>query len=174
MHRLNGEINCEVFFVSTVPQIHIKTPPEKKDKLIQWYGWITIIILCLTPLVFILLPLLMMNTSKINAMLKESRVPEDNAVTGVVKEAEWKLENECGIELVSGRFSVLNNEGDTICCTFHKYVGKNSRALPDIHEGDRLEVTGQMKSDEDTLVARNIRNLSKNVIYTSEPSLSVY
>lgn len=158
------------------PQFKIPTPQEEKEKLIQWYGWITIIIVCLTPIVFIFLPLLMINTSKINNMLKESRIPEEDALSGVVKKADWELENESGVLAIIGKLEVEvgSNDGHSLPCSFKKYVGNKNRAIPYITHGDKLEITGRFNTDDNIFLIKNMRKKGMDYIYTSEPILSVY
>lgn len=164
--------------METQNKIYIETPKEPKDKLIKWYGWITILVLFLTPLVFILLPVLMLNTSKINRLLKESRVPETDAVEGTVKEVNIELKHEDAIFSIQGEIKLEDHQGELITCTYLKYVGKDTRIIPDINEGDKLQITGHLKAEEGeeepSLLIRNIRNVETQKVYTTEPVLSMY
>ncbi|MBO8137568.1 MAG: hypothetical protein H0Z40_05470 [Desulfotomaculum sp.] len=154
--------------------IEIETPREKKDKLIKWYGWITIIVLCLTPLVFVLLPILMVNTSRIGKILRDSRVPEEDSLTGTVKKASWELKNEIGLDSIVGELEVEGSSNEIIRCTFLKYVGENNKKLPGIKEGDKIEAVGKLNMEENKFEIKNIRHLETGRIYTSEPALAVY
>lgn len=155
-------------------KIQIETPKQEIHKLIKWYGWITIIILCITPLVFVLLPVLMVNTNKINAMLKESRVPEDSSLSGIVNELNWETDHETGLHYVKGVLKVQESASEIIECDFFKYVGPDQKVFPDVQIGDNVEMTGQFKADENRFAIRNIRNLSDGKVYTTEPSLRMY
>ncbi|TYO93927.1 hypothetical protein LX24_02491 [Desulfallas thermosapovorans DSM 6562] len=155
-------------------QFKIPTPREEKEKLIQWYGWITIMILCLTPIVFIFLPLLMMNTSKINNMLKESRIPEEDSLTGVVKKAVWEVENQSGVFAVAGELEVENEQGQPVLCSFKKYVGNKTKAVPYVAPGDKIAITGRFSAGDNKFLIRNLLKQDNDYIYTSEPVLSVY
>lgn len=169
-------------------EISIETPQEEIHKLIKWYGWITIIVLCITPLVFILLPILMMNTSKISNMLKESRIAEEQGLAGTVQQVQWEFIQETGLHYVKGQLTLLPPTDAPVECSFFKYVGPDQKLLPDIKEGDGVEMTGQFKTAEDIneddntaeqldkniFAIRNIRNLEDGAIYTSEPTLRVY
>ncbi|WP_051688218.1 hypothetical protein [Desulfofalx alkaliphila] len=156
------------------PQIHIETPKEEKDKLIKWYGWITILVICITPLVLVFLPLLMLNTSKINKMLKESRVPEVDWLSGRAQEVNFGLKNEDGVDSVQGEIIVQDEEGQLIKCTFLKYVGKDTKILPEIKESNLLEITGKMDKEDKVFLIRNVRVVETEKVYTTEPVLSVY
>ncbi|MBM7854866.1 hypothetical protein JOC37_001244 [Desulfohalotomaculum tongense] len=156
------------------PKIDIETPRERKDKLIKWYGWITITVLCLTPLVLILLPVLMVNTSKIGRILRESRVPGESSLVGTVKKARWELKNEIGLDSIVGELEIEKNDQEIISCTFLKYVGESNKELPEIKEGDKIEAIGKFNEQENKFAVKNIRNVSTNRIYTSEPALAVY
>lgn len=158
--------------------IYIETPQEPRYKLIKWYGWITIIVLCFTPLVFVLLPLLMMNTSKINSLLKESRIPEQTALIGKVQSAIWQAAHQDGVHYIKGQLKIYQ-EQVLVLCSFLKYVGPYQKQLPDIKEGDWVEMTGQFKTNtdenkENIFAIRNIRSLPDGTVFTSEPTLRVY
>lgn len=169
-------------------QITIKTPVEEKHKLIKWYGWITIIVLCLTPLVFILLPVLVVNTSRIGRMLRESRVPEEQAIRGKVLQTKWKFHPETGLHHIKGQLIILADDGNRVECSFFKYVAPNQKSTPDINAGDHLEITGQFRPweeldqegnivkqpDRKVFAIRNVRNLRNGAVYTTEPILRVY
>lgn len=155
-------------------KIHIETPQEEKHKLIKWYGWITIILVCLTPIVFYLLPMLMLNTSKINKMLRESRIPEENSLAGTVEKVNWEAKHESGVHFIEGMLNVENDEEEIIPCKFLKYVGPEQKELPDINVGDKVEITGQLIADENKFVIRNIRKVTNGNVYTTEPALAVY
>lgn len=170
-------------------QILIETPQEEIHKLIKWYGWITIMVLCITPLVFILLPILVMNTGKIGNMIKGSRIPEEEGIAGTVQQAHWEADNEAGVHYVKGQLTILTQSSTMVECSFLKYVGPAQRLLPDIKEGDNVEMTGQFRTaenideadnnaaelqDKNIFAIRNVRKLQDGAVYTSEPTLRVY
>ncbi|MEG6615033.1 hypothetical protein V6C27_01150 [Peptococcaceae bacterium 1198_IL3148] len=156
------------------PKIYIKTPKEKVHKLIKWYGWITIILLCITPLVFLLLPVLMVNTNKINGMLRESQVLEEDSLAGTVKEANWETDHDSGVHYIKGMLQIENSGGEIVECKFFKYIGPDQKVLPDILVDDNVEMTGQFKTDDNIFAVRNIRNLRNDKVYTTKPSLRMY
>lgn len=156
------------------PIILIKTPTEQIYKLIKWYGWITIILLCVTPLVFLLLPILMVNTNKITGMLKQSKVIEEDSLTGTVKEANWEMDHDSGVHYIKGMLKIENKSGEIVESKFLKYIGPDQRVHPDILIDDNVEMTGQFKTDENIFAIRNIRNLRDYKVYTTKPSLRMY
>lgn len=176
--------------MDSMQKISIETPQEEAHKLIKWYGWITIIVLCVTPLVFILLPILVMNTSRIGKMIRESRVSEEEGIAGTLTEAQWEFNTETGLHHVKGQLTLLPATGEAIKCSFLKYVAPNQDLLPAIKVGDAVEITGQYKpladlidatgdtptepTNEKIFAIKNMRNLADGTIYTSEPILRVY
>lgn len=146
---------------------------EKKEKLIKWYGWIFILVVAFTPLIILLLPLLMVNTNKINNILKLSRINEELYVEGVVRKAKWESRKEYGLDLIAGELELETPDGAGALCTFYKYVGPNNIAIPEIHENHLVGLTGQ-KLPDGCIAIRNIQNFSIKRSYTTEPSVSVY
>ncbi|MTI80960.1 MAG: hypothetical protein FH758_08755 [Firmicutes bacterium] len=181
--------------MSVEPRVFIEAPKEKKDKMIKWYGWITIIVLCITPLVFVLLPILMVNTSRIGKILRESITPEKDYISGMVKTANWEIKNEVGMDSVFGELEIEREDNEVVQCSFLKYVGETNKNLPEIKEGDIIEAVGQIneQSEESNVeeeinqekkgqqemegskfIIKNIRKKNSDKIYTSDPALAVY
>lgn len=152
-------------------RVHDISKP-KKEKLVKWYGWIIIFLLCMTPLVIIILPKLMLNVGRINRMLKDSRIPVEHSLTGEIVDLAW--DKNIDGDLISIECQMLikvDQEGD-IKASFRKFVGKGYQTDMLISESDHVEVAGTYK--ENIFFISSIRNLNSKNVYDSEPLVSVY
>lgn len=145
---------------------------EKKERLIKWYGWIPILLAAFTPLIILILPRIMVNTNRINKLLKESRISEESSAEGYLVRAKWELKQLDGLNLISGELEV--DTGDSVKqCTFQKYVGFKNAVIPEVCEHSRVRLSGREESGG-TFAIRNLYDLSAQRGYTTEPSVSVY
>lgn len=152
--------------------IIIPAAREKKEKLIKWYGWIPILLAAFTPLIILILPRIMVNTNRINKLLKESRVSEESFAEGCLVGAKWELKQLDGLNLISGELEV--DTGDFVKqYSFQKYVGFKNANIPEINENSRVRLTGR-EEPGGTFAIRNLYDLSAQRVYTTEPSVSVY
>lgn len=142
-----------------------------RDKLIKWYGWIFILFLCFTPLVFVLLPVLMLNVNYFNKKLKESRIKEEMLVEGVLSKCIWSTANDNGLNFIKGELVILV-AGKEINCSYLKYTRKGEVA-PEIGTGINVIMTGSFGNDG-IFKIRTIREDISLLVYTTEPSISVY
>jgi len=155
-----------------VDKIHIHVSRRKKEKLVKWYGWIFILLICMTPLVIILLPKLMLNVNRINTLLRGSRVPEADSVTGTVNKVSWKKTYDGDLGCIEGDIEITNHKNEIIKCSFKKYVGPKFNETIDINCNDNLYLTGMFK--DRLFLIRNVQNNTNNQVYTTEPMVSVY
>ncbi|WP_018084339.1 hypothetical protein [Desulfurispora thermophila] len=153
-------------------KIHIHVSRKEKEKLIKWYGWIFVLVICLTPLVIIILPKLMLNVNRINSLLKESCIPEKQSINGVVNRVSWHKTYDGDIGCIEGHIEIIDSHNNVIHCLFKKYVGPNFNQLININYNDNLYLTGIFK--DQLFLIRNIKNNTNNQVYTTEPMVSVY
>ncbi len=153
-------------------QATFDVPREKKEKLIRWYGWITILLVAFTPFIILLLPRIMANTSRINALLKKSRISEESSVEGTLLGANWEMKVVDGLNLITGELEVATN-GSIKQCSYLKYVGFKNAVIPEIKENSPVRLTGREEPDGKFAI-RCLYDLSSGKVYTTEPSVSVY
>ncbi|MCL5779550.1 MAG: hypothetical protein M1119_01095 [Firmicutes bacterium] len=153
-------------------KIHIHVSRRKKEKLVKWYGWIVIFIICMTPLVIILLPKLMLNVNRINTLLRESCVPETDCLTGTVNKVHWKKTNDGDIGCIEGDIEIATTSKDVVKCSFKKYVGPKFNETIAINCNDHIYLTGTF--EDQLFLIRNIQNNTNHQVYTTEPMVSVY
>ncbi|AEG60275.1 hypothetical protein [Desulforamulus ruminis] len=146
---------------------------EKKEKLVKWYGWIVILFICMTPLVIVLLPKLMINVNRIHSLLKNSIVPETAVLEGQVTHYCWNRVNDGGLVSIEGEMTVTSKENKTVQCLYKKYVGPNWQQIPDFLPSHQLYLTGSFQDDGVFQIA-SARNLSTQQMYTTKPVVSVY
>lgn len=152
---------------ATMPAIR-----EKKERLIKWYGWIPILLAAFTPLIILILPRIMVNTNRINKILKGSRVAEEASVEGYLVRAQWEIKQLDGLNLIFGELEL--ETGDSVKqCSFLKYVGFKNAAIPEISENSHLRLSGR-EDPGGTFIVRNLYDLTEQRVYTTEPSVSVY
>ncbi|SHK70733.1 hypothetical protein [Desulforamulus aeronauticus] len=144
----------------------------KKEKLVKWYGWIIILLLCVTPLVIIILPKLMLNVGRINKILRESQIPETDSINGEVLEVQWNRIVDGDIICIEGQMLIDTKERGQINTVFRKYVGPKYNETIDVSLKDPVGLTG--KYEEDIFLVRSIRNLDTKQIYDTAPLVSVY
>lgn len=143
-----------------------------KEKLIKWYGWIFILFICLTPLVIIFLPKLMLNVNRINSLLKDSRIPEKQQISGKVSKISWHKTYDGDLGCLQGHIDVIDDRGHAINCIFKKYIGPKFNQTININHLDNLTMTGTFSGD--TFLIRNIQNHTNSQTYSTEPAVSVY
>ena len=144
----------------------------KKEKLVKWYGWIIILILCLTPLVIIILPKLMLNVGRINKILRESQIPDVDVISGEIIEIQWNRHVDGDLICIEGQMVIdtkLNGQVNTI---FRKYVGPKYNETIDLVVKDQVEVRGQFK--DNSFLVRSISKLEDKQYYDTLPLVSVY
>ncbi len=144
----------------------------KKEKLVKWYGWIIILLLCVTPLVIIILPKLMLNVGRINKILRESQIPETDSINGEVLEVQWNRTVDGDIICIEGQVLIDTKERGQINTVFRKYVGSKYNETIDISLKDPVELTG--KYEDDSFLIRSILNLKTKEIHDTAPLVSVY
>lgn len=144
---------------------------QKKEKLVKWYGWIFILVVCLTPLVIILLPKLMLNVGNINKMLKESIIPNDKTLNGKVVNVTWQKYTNGDIGCIEGDIELENVDASIVQCKFKKYVGPKHNETFHITKNDQILVNGSYQ--DNVFLIKNLGNLTNQYLYTSEPQVSV-
>ncbi|CCO07073.1 hypothetical protein [Desulforamulus hydrothermalis] len=153
-------------------KIHINISRKKKEKLVKWYGWIFILLICMTPLVIIVLPKLMLNVNRINTLLRESIIPEKESVNGNVNKVTWNKTYDGDLGCIEGEIEIINHENKIIKCIFKKYVGPKYNETFELNVNDNIYLTGLFK--ENVFLIRNMQNNGNNQVYTTEPMVSVY
>lgn len=152
--------------------LNFRPPREKKEKLIKWYGWIPILLAAFTPLIILILPRIMVNTNKINNLLRESRVCEESSIEGKLRKARWEVKQVDGLNLITGELEVETG-GSIKQCSYQKYAGFKNAVVPEINENSRVRLSGRENPDG-RFAVRNLYDLSAQRVYTTEPSVSVY
>ncbi|ABO50386.1 hypothetical protein Dred_1862 [Desulforamulus reducens MI-1] len=145
---------------------------ERKEKLIKWYGWIVILILCMTPLVIVLLPKLMLNVGRINKILRESIVSETTKIRGDVANITWNKHADGDLGCIEGDIELQTNGHTPILCKFKKYVGPKHNQTIVVNKTDKLLLTGTY--EDNVFLIRKLENQSNQYVYTTEPQVSVY
>ncbi|MEG6522442.1 hypothetical protein [Desulfotomaculum sp. 1211_IL3151] len=145
---------------------------QKKEKLVKWYGWIVILIICITPLVILLLPKLMLNVGRINKILRESIVPNNKTLNGKVINIAWQKHNDGDIGCIDGDIEIESVDASIVQCKFKKYVGPKFSETFQINKYDQILVNGSYQ--DNIFLIRNLGNLTNQHLYTSEPQVSVY
>lgn len=145
---------------------------QKKEKLVKWYGWIFILIVCITPLVIVLLPKLMLNVGRINKILRESIVPNDKTLKGKVINVVWQKHTDGDIGCIEGDIELESIDACIVQCKFKKYVGPKYNGTFKINKYDQILVNGSYQ--DNVFLIRNLGNLTNQYLYTSEPQVSVY
>lgn len=144
----------------------------KKEKLVKWYGWLVLLLVCMTPLVIILLPKLMINVNKINGLLRESIIPETDTLEGNVTLINLAKTNDGGLGCIEGNIEIFTLDSQLVKCSFKQYVGPNYNERINLTEGDKVCLTGTYK--DEVFMIKKIKNISLNQEYSSEPMVSVY
>lgn len=144
---------------------------EPKDKLIKWYGWIFILFLCLTPLVFILLPILMYNVGYFNKMLKNSKISQEVTLQGILLNCNLNSRNIDGLNAISGELVIIS-QGNRINCSFLKYT-KKGESVPSLESDSNVDVSGTFDREGIFKVASIVEKNSGKT-YSTLPTVSVY
>ncbi|GAB6157484.1 hypothetical protein JCM39194_06840 [Desulfotomaculum varum] len=145
---------------------------RKKEKLVKWYGWIIILLICMTPLVIIVLPKLMLNVNRINTLLRESKIPEVESIYGNVRKVTWNKTYDGDLGCIEGEIEIISHENNVIKCIFKKYVGPKHNETFNVNVNDHVCLTGLFK--DNVFLIRNMQNNSNSQVYTTEPMVSVY
>lgn len=146
---------------------------EKKEKLVKWYGWIVIFFICMTPVVIVLLPVLMINVNRISSLLRNSIIPEADVVEGTVTHASWTRTNDGGLVSIEGEIELISKDNKTLKCLYKKYVGQNWQQTPEFSPSNQLYLTGSFQDDGIFRIA-SARNVCTQQMYTTKPAVSVY
>lgn len=144
----------------------------KKEKLVKWYGWLVLLLICMTPLVIILLPKLMINVNRINGLLRESIIPETDTLEGNVMQINLAKSNDGGLGCIEGDIEVSTLDNQLVKCSYKQYVGPNYNEMINVTEGDKVYLTGTYK--DEVFMIKMIKNISLNQEHSSEPLVSVY
>ncbi|GAB6180792.1 hypothetical protein JCM14036_21110 [Desulfotomaculum defluvii] len=145
---------------------------EKKEKLVKWYGWVFIFVICITPLVIVVLPKLMFNVGRINKILRESIIPNDSALSCKVIDVGWEKHIDGDLGCIEGNIEVESIDGSIVKCKFIKYVGPKHCQTYSVKYNDQILLTGSYK--DDLFLIRSLENITNKYKYTTEPQVSVY
>ncbi|MFZ5649312.1 MAG: hypothetical protein ACOY4I_00465 [Bacillota bacterium] len=144
---------------------------DQIEKLIKWYGWIFILVLCLTPVVFVLLPVLMYNVSYFNRMIKSSKIPQEVSIQGYLLNCRLERKNVDGLNAITGDI-LVNSGGRQIDCSFLKYARKGE-IVPQIAPDSEVVVAGAY-DEKGVLRVSAITDNKSGKLYSTMPTLSVY
>lgn len=145
---------------------------QKKERLVKWHGWITILLVCLTPLVIIALPILMVNVSRIGNMLKESIISDDKTIEGKVVNLITETKYEKDIGTIYSEIIIETEDNSKVICQFKKYIGPKYDQDMKLNNNDLLTLKGTYQ--EERFLIKYIINQTNKQVYTSEPAISVY
>lgn len=114
----------------------------------------------------------MINVNKINGLLRESIIPDTDTLEGNVMQINLTKSNDGGLWCIEGNIEISTLDNQLVKCSFKKYVGPKYNETINLTESDYVYLTGTYK--DDVFMIKNIKNISLNQEYSTEPLVSVY